>query len=545
MKKQIKILTLFILCPFFISAQTAIPWIMRVIPDDPKDNLQKVEINAIDVADCVDDIDDSPGYSGLKFRDLTTNSNTLTNPGEGVLAVDGDGNVIYVRETSVPGPTGPTGATGGPGATGATGSTGAGGVTGPTGSFTNNAWLLVGNSGTTAGTNFIGTTDNINWIVKTNNSERIRVLSGATGFTGFVGIGLQGNNPISPLEIASPDTTTEILRLRPLYNDVDAALVFGTADWTTLDDRAKIVSAGHPIDADGDLEFWTGMSHSVGGTTLPTTPAMVIRGSNNATYGNVGIGVGFYPGEKLEVGGNVVPGTDDAYSCGKSGKKWTAIWATNGTIQPSDRRLKTNISEMPYGLKELTLLKPITFNWIGKEDQSRKLGLIAQELREVLPEVIVEGEDSEKRLGVMFADIIPVIVKGIQEQQIMIQNLSEENQKLQLQIIHMEECCHKLPQNDNQGKNNTPKENSGFLNQNVPNPFKEITKISYFIPEGASQSFIMVCDLQGKLVRKFENLLPGNDFVEIRGGELYPGLFIYSLIIDGVQISEKKMILTN
>ncbi len=45
-------------------------------------------------------------------------------------------------------------------------------------------WLLTGNAGTVAGTNFIGTTDAIDFVVKTNNTEKLRVQSGAN-----VGIG--------------------------------------------------------------------------------------------------------------------------------------------------------------------------------------------------------------------------------------------------------------------------------------------------------------------------------------------------------------------
>ncbi len=47
-----------------------------------------------------------------------------------------------------------------------------------------NAWNLVGNAGTTAGTNFIGTTDSQDFVTKTNNTEKMRVLS-----SGNVGIG--------------------------------------------------------------------------------------------------------------------------------------------------------------------------------------------------------------------------------------------------------------------------------------------------------------------------------------------------------------------
>ncbi|MEW6468976.1 MAG: exosporium protein [Bacteroidota bacterium] len=86
------------------------------------------------------------------------------------------------------GPTGPTGANGTNGVTGPTGANGTNGVTGPTGAtgptgtFTNNAWLIVGNSGTVAGTNFIGTLDAQDWVIKTGGglatNERMRVLQG-------------------------------------------------------------------------------------------------------------------------------------------------------------------------------------------------------------------------------------------------------------------------------------------------------------------------------------------------------------------------------
>ncbi|MCS6917944.1 MAG: hypothetical protein RMK52_01955 [Chitinophagales bacterium] len=44
-------------------------------------------------------------------------------------------------------------------------------------------WTLLGNAGTNPATNFIGTTDNVDWVVRTNNTERMRVAAG-----GFVGI---------------------------------------------------------------------------------------------------------------------------------------------------------------------------------------------------------------------------------------------------------------------------------------------------------------------------------------------------------------------
>ncbi|HLP52174.1 MAG TPA: hypothetical protein VK154_14895, partial [Chitinophagales bacterium] len=86
------------------------------------------------------------------------------------------------------GPTGPTGtgATGptGVGSTGPTGSAGATGPTGPAGGGT--SWELTGNASTTPGTNFIGTTDNQEFVVKSNALERMRFYNNTAG-TVYVG----------------------------------------------------------------------------------------------------------------------------------------------------------------------------------------------------------------------------------------------------------------------------------------------------------------------------------------------------------------------
>lgn len=60
-------------------------------------------------------------------------------------------------------------------------------------------WLLTGNSGTSPTTNFIGTTDYNSWVIRTNNSERIRVLNQG----GRVGIGT--STPIGQLHIIGRD----------------------------------------------------------------------------------------------------------------------------------------------------------------------------------------------------------------------------------------------------------------------------------------------------------------------------------------------------
>jgi len=96
----------------------------------------------------------------------------------------------YVCNGAV-GPQGPVGLTGATGPQGPTGVAGPQGPAGPSGAL--NAWSLTGNAGTNPATNFIGTTDAQDWVIKTNNIERMRVLSG-----GRVGIGT--NSPIGTFE---------------------------------------------------------------------------------------------------------------------------------------------------------------------------------------------------------------------------------------------------------------------------------------------------------------------------------------------------------
>ncbi|MDO9185143.1 MAG: hypothetical protein Q7W13_03955 [Bacteroidia bacterium] len=95
----------------------------------------------------------------------------------------------------VTGITGVTGSTGTTGTMGITGITGATGMTGATGVDLGTHWTLTGNAGTLPGTNFIGTTDNQDFVLKTNATEKMRVLS-----SGFVGIGT-----------SSPDVEFEVV----------------------------------------------------------------------------------------------------------------------------------------------------------------------------------------------------------------------------------------------------------------------------------------------------------------------------------------------
>lgn len=65
----------------------------------------------------------------------------------------------------------------------------------------------------------------------------------------------------------------------------------------------------------------------------------------------------------IDVNGNFYPDTDDAVTCGASGKRWSQVWAANGTIQTSDPRTKTDIEDSALGLDFINKLRPVSYKF--------------------------------------------------------------------------------------------------------------------------------------------------------------------------------------
>lgn len=121
----------------------------------------------------------------------------------------------------------------------------------------------------------------------------------------------------------------------------------------------------------------------------------------------------------------LIPGADNTYSLGKSGTRWSALWAANGVIQTSDKRLKTNIHNLNYGLREVMAMQPVSYDWKDQSNPVRKIGLLAQDIRSIIPEVVV-GDESKENLGMNYAELIPVLINAVKEQQAEIEVLKKK-----------------------------------------------------------------------------------------------------------------------
>ncbi|OAI40660.1 hypothetical protein AYO38_05500 [bacterium SCGC AG-212-C10] len=95
----------------------------------------------------------------------------------------------------------------------------------------------------------------------------------------------------------------------------------------------------------------------------------------------------------------------------------------NGVFtNPSDVRLKRDVTPIAYGLEQVLALKPVSYVMLDDPDGQTRLGLVAQDVQPVLPE-LVHGGGEEGMLSLAYTELTPVLIRAIQEQQSEIDSL--------------------------------------------------------------------------------------------------------------------------
>ena len=130
------------------------------------------------------------------------------------------------------------------------------------------------------------------------------------------------------------------------------------------------------------------------------------------------------------------PYADNTYDCGTATLRWDDVFATNGTIQTSDQRDKTSITDLDLGLDFINDLRPVSFVWNdrgGYNGTRKHMGFIAQEVASSLgdqasdravwinsPAESVKMEDGTfedipDRQGIRYEELIAPLVKAVQQ----------------------------------------------------------------------------------------------------------------------------------
>jgi trimeric autotransporter adhesin len=139
------------------------------------------------------------------------------------------------------------------------------------------------------------------------------------------------------------------------------------------------------------------------------------------SLGNVGIGT-ISPQTALQVAGIISPSADNTNTLGSATYRFTTVYATNGTINTSDRREKKDIYDSDLGLNFINKLRPVSYRWNTGIDDDVHYGLIAQEAEQVIAEIgksektsIVSHDETTDRYGVRYSELISPIIKSVQE----------------------------------------------------------------------------------------------------------------------------------
>jgi len=174
-------------------------------------------------------------------------------------------------------------------------------------------------------------------------------------------------------------------------------------------------------------------------------------GSNNIFIGkNAGKGCGVSDSQKLYIHSGPESEQLGGYGYGTTGPLIGGDFSArqvyiNGELRvsgditayvSSDKRLKNNLEKINDPLDKLNKINGYTFDWIEKEgvhsNKGHDIGVIAQEIEEVLPEIVVTRENGYK--AVRYEKIVPLLIETIKEQQKQINKLNDRLEILENKV---------------------------------------------------------------------------------------------------------------
>jgi hypothetical protein len=179
---------------------------------------------------------------------------------------------------------------------------------------------------------------------------------------------------------------------------------------------ANKLTVNHASQAPQNVAFW--LSHVYMSTGYDITWA-----NGNATIGESSYNLKFstYDGSSAVVERMRIESDGDVH-CDQD------VIAYSTTIG-SDRKLKTNIVDTKYGLNDIVKLRGVDFDWNRKDRDHHDVGFIAQEVKEVIPELVKEVKglnDNDSFLTVDYAKVVPILVESIKTLKKEIEDIKNE-----------------------------------------------------------------------------------------------------------------------
>jgi hypothetical protein len=175
--------------------------------------------------------------------------------------------------------------------------------------------------------------------------------------------------------------------------------VHATTAWTSSQDINLASGKVYKINGTTVLDSGGIAGYAAGGAASASTATVVDDTSTNATY---------YPMLAQGTSGNTAPKVS---STKLTFNPSSGLLTSTDYNSSSDKRLKKNIKTVTSALDTVNALRGVTFDW--KEGNGKAIGLIAQEVQEVLPEIV--STDDNGYLGIRYTNVVGVLVEAIKE----------------------------------------------------------------------------------------------------------------------------------
>jgi hypothetical protein len=233
--------------------------------------------------------------------------------------------------------------------------------------------------------------------------------------------GYDGNGFLGGIEFYSGDASESgpavfgAIKQRMLTYYNDTAMCFFTSEYNgSLTERMRITSGGEIQATRGNAgTLYVADSTSSAGTGIINFYSAMAQQSNNTNCSH-------FKGTTQNIA--------SYHLYGNGSSSWS-----------SDSRLKRDIKTTRDGyIDDINKLRVVKYKWKNDENSGLELGLIAQEVEKIFPSLVVDHEDAvgngETYKSLKYSVLPTILLKGMQEQQKMIQELKAEIETLKTQI---------------------------------------------------------------------------------------------------------------
>ena len=102
-----------------------------------------------------------------------------------------------------------------------------------------------------------------------------------------------------------------------------------------------------------------------------------------------------------------------------------SIYASHDIAAYSDKRVKKDIETIEDALQKVNKLRGVTFKRKDEESDKVHMGVIAQEVQEVIPEVVTARE-SDGHLSVSYSNMVGVLIEAVKELKAEVEELKKQ-----------------------------------------------------------------------------------------------------------------------